>query len=236
MSGRDATIGIGLMSKPPRPGLSKTRLAAHIGAEPAARLAGAFLRDVAETVTAVGRDGEVAPFVFYRPAGAEAEVRAYTGPDIPHILQQGDDLGAVMLHALTVMMARCPGGAILIGSDIPTLPPRVLIAAMAMLREPGERAVFGPSEDGGYYLVGIKSQAAAPLFAPLPWSTPSVMATTRQRAAEAGLALAEVATWYDVDDADGYARLVADLEGHASVARHTRAVIDSLRVTRPVAP
>ena len=228
MSGADGRIGIGLMSKPPRPGLSKTRLAATIGAEPAARLAGAFLRDVAETVAAACQDPLVAGFAFYRPAGAEDEVRSLTGPDFPLVLQQGDDLGAIMLHALSTMLETCPGGALLIGSDIPTLPAAVLAEAVASLREPGERAVFGPSEDGGYYLVGIKSRTQAPLFAPMAWSTPDVMATTRRRAEAEGIAILEVATWYDVDDAEGYARLRRDLAAHPGIARHTRAVCDSL--------
>jgi len=222
-------IGVGLLTKLPRPGFSKTRLARHIGDESATRLAAAFLSDVAAIVAEVGRDPGVSPFVFYRPEGAEREMAALLPSGLPLVLQSGEELGTTMLAALRHMLAACPGGAILIGSDLPTLPVRVLREAVAALRLGGERAVFGPSVDGGYYLVGMTSDRPAPLLAPLPWSTSDVMRLTRERAQKVKIEIVEVGTWFDVDDYDDLARLRAELTALPStVAPHTRRVLAEL--------
>jgi rSAM/selenodomain-associated transferase 1 len=219
-------IGVGLLTKLPQPGFSKTRLARHTGDDVATRLAAAFLSDVAAIVAEVGRDPGVSPFVFYRPQGAERELASLLPPGLPMVLQTGEELGITMLAALRHMLAVCPGGAILIGSDLPTLPVRVLREAIAALRPGGERAVFGPSVDGGYYLVGMTSDQPAPLLAPLPWSTPDVMRLTRERAQKVKIDIVEVGTWFDVDDADDLARLRDELTFlPATVAPHTRRVL-----------
>ena len=75
---------------------------------------------------------------------------------------------------------------------------------------PGARAVMGPAEDGGYYLLGVKS-AEAHLLKDIPWSTAEVAARTRERAAEIGLTLTELPEWYDVDDQSALALLIEHL-------------------------
>jgi glycosyltransferase A (GT-A) superfamily protein (DUF2064 family) len=70
--------------------------------------------------------------------------------------------------------------------------------------------VLGPSEDGGYYLIGMKKKHAR-LFEDITWSTEQVLAQTRERAAEAGLAVHTLPTSYDVDDRAMLQRLCDDL-------------------------
>ena len=59
--------------------------------------------------------------------------------------------------------------------------------------------MFGPSEDGGYYLLGLK-QAHRRLFEDIEWSTERTGPQTLARAAELGLEVVRLPTWYDVDD------------------------------------
>lgn len=226
---RRKPIAIGVMCKAPRPGVSKTRLAQTTGADMAARLAGAFIRDVFHTISTAQLLSPIVPFAFYAPANARSEISALVPPTTRLHLQEGTDLGIVMFDALQAMLAICPAGAVLIGSDIPTLPSEILLQAMSSLRMHGERVVFGPSFDGGYYLIGIKTASAAPLFAPMAWSGPLVMEETRSRARLHGLQQVDVEPWYDVDDAVGLVKLKATLAVTAvDVAPATRAVLASV--------
>ena len=106
------------------------------------------------------------------------------------------------------------GAACVLNADSPTLPTAYLVRAAERLVAPGRRAVLGPADDGGYWLLGM--QAVEPsLYAGIAWSTGSVAADTAARAAEAGLPLETLSTWFDVDDRDSLGRLLqpADLGG-----------------------
>jgi hypothetical protein len=119
--------------------------------------------------------------------------------------------------------------AVLINADSPTLPSRLLIEAIERLRRPGDRVVLGPAIDGGYYLIGLK-RAHRRLFEDIPWSTPAVLKSTRERAADVGVEVRELPPWYDVDDAEALAMLV-DERAHfgrsasSSVAKNTEAAL-----------
>jgi hypothetical protein len=102
------------------------------------------------------------------------------------------------------------GSVCLLNSDSPTVPTALLRQAADALAAPGERVVLGPAEDGGYYLIGMKS-AHPTLFANVDWSTEAVADQTRARAREAGLDLVELAPWYDVDDRASLSRLLDEL-------------------------
>ena len=75
---------------------------------------------------------------------------------------------------------------------------------------PGDRAVLGPSTDGGYYLLGIK-QAHRRLFDDIDWSTERVARQTLERAREIGLDVHRLPAWYDVDDSQALRQLHAEL-------------------------
>jgi len=104
-----------------------------------------------------------------------------------------------------------------------------------VLARPGDRAVFGPALDGGYYLLGLKAQHHR-LFENIAWSTEHVARQTLERAAELDLPVHILPTWYDVDDVAGLRTLRAELFESRSFApdlcpaqpRHTRALIQSL--------
>ena len=73
-----------------------------------------------------------------------------------------------------------------LNADSPTLPTALLIETAAVLARPGDRAVLGPSSDGGYYLLGLKT-AHRRMFEDIAWSTERVAEQTLERAREIGL-------------------------------------------------
>ena len=231
-----ATTAIGIMCKAPRSGRTKTRLAAHVGPDAAAALSACFLRDVAAAIEAVPQELGRKAYAVYAPAGTEAELR----PLFPHgfglMLQTGDDLGRALFGAMRDLLARGHDGVLLVNGDSPTLPPAFLARAIEMLRQPGDRVVLGPAADGGYYLIGLK-RLHARLFADIAWGTAVVAQSTRGRAAEIGLPVAELPEWYDIDDAETLSWLRAELAGHPGRFRNggpalaTRALISKLAET-----
>jgi hypothetical protein len=208
----DDAIAIGLMCKPPRPGVTKTRLAATIGAELAAALSECFLRDVALLIAGLESSHRVQGFGLYTPVDAAAEIRALLPASFKLAPQQGSDFCTVVHRAVAGLLERCPSGAILINADSPTLPAAILAEAVRALGRPGERVVLGPARDGGYYLIGLKT-AYWDLFRDMPWSTPEVAAITIARAGEIGLPVVRLPVWYDVDDAGGLACLLDEIAG-----------------------
>ena len=98
----------------------------------------------------------------------------------------------------------------MLNSDSPTLPTALLVETAEVLARPGDRAVLGPSTDGGYYLLGLK-YAHARMFEDITWSTEQVAEQTLARARELGLDVHTLPAWYDVDDVDALKRLDAEL-------------------------
>jgi glycosyltransferase A (GT-A) superfamily protein (DUF2064 family) len=99
-----------------------------------------------------------------------------------------------------------------LNADSPTLPTAFLVQAAARLLAPGRRAVLGPADDGGYWLLGLQTPEPT-LFARIAWSTDRAAADTQARATEAGLPLEMLPPWYDVDDRESLIRLAAELRG-----------------------
>ena len=189
-----ADCAVLVMAKAPLPGLAKTRLIPALGAAGAAALAARMLRHALDEALAAGL-GPVtlcaAPQASH-PAFAEvAREGRITMAD------QGDgDLGARMQRAFERALT-AHAGALLIGTDAPALDAAVLRAAHAALT--AHDAVLVPAHDGGYVLIGLRGMAPR-LFEDMPWSTPQVLALTRERLRESGLCWAELPALHDIDE------------------------------------
>lgn len=214
------TAAIAIVCKVPKAGTSKTRLIPRLGAERAAALSRAFLGDVAATIERVGAAVGTRGYAVCSPADAAVELATFLPPSFGYAVHTDPVLGAVLDAATADLLGRGHDCAVLVNGDSPTLPDSILVDAVAALRRPGERVVFGPALDGGYTLVGLKRREPA-IFADIPWSTPAVMRHSHDRAAAIGLPAVEVAPWYDVDDAESFAWLLAELAGRrpAGLAR-----------------
>jgi len=210
-----ATAAIGIMCKAPKPGGTKSRLAATIGPEAAAKLSGCFLQDVAAAIEAVpeqiGRRG----YGVYAPAGVESELQRLFPSSFGLLLQVDDDFGNVLFGAMRDLLAAKHDCVLLVNGDSPTLPTSFLVEAIDTLRRPGDRLVLGPASDGGYYLVGLKHPHRE-LFANIKWGTETVARTTLERATEIGLAATLLPEWYDIDDLETLGWLRDELAGRSA--------------------
>ena len=149
------------------------------------------------------------------------------------------NLGRVLLGATRDLLARGHGRVLLVNSDSPTLPTARLREAIEHLGASGDRVVLGPATDGGYYLIGLKT-AHPRLFEDVKWGSDVVFAGTLSRAAEIGLPVVELSTWYDVDDAESLTMLLAELRGllpeftGGGAARATRTFLASIGEIQPI--
>src|ERR1700722_10630664 len=216
-SAPEARCAIAVMAKAPRPGQVKTRLVPPLSPEEAGALSAAFLRDITENLRAAARDAAIDPYVAYAPAGSEALFDSMLAPGTQLILADGagempsgvDGFGRSLLQAAERLFARGYASVCLLNSDSPTLPTAQLVRAAEALGGGGERIVFGATQDGGYYLIGMR-RAHAALFTGIAWSTDRVAAQTRAQARRLDLAILELALWYDVDDAATLERLLQE--------------------------
>jgi uncharacterized protein len=229
------TCGIAVMAKASIAGRTKTRLVPPLTFEEAAQCNTAFLRDIADNILAASAQASIAGYVAYGPAHARAFFQENLPREIALIEACYPTLGECLDYTIAQLLERGHRFAAVLNSDSPTLPTSLLVETAQVLARPGDRAVFGPALDGGYYLLGLKAKHHR-LFEDIAWSTERVAQQTLERAAELKLPVHILSRWYDVDDVAGLEMLRAELLEDRSFApdlcpaqpRHTRALIQSL--------
>ncbi len=244
-AGEAAAVGKGwcalaVMAKAPRPGKVKTRLSPPLTPEQASELNICFLRDTTENILQVTEAGNSAGIVVYTPVGDEAAFDGILPTDFQLLGQRGEGFGERLFHACEDLFACGFSAVCLIDSDSPTMPQEALLQAVTRLLLAGDRVVLGGSDDGGYYLIGLK-HSHRQLFERIDWSTERVLEQTLERAREIGLQAELLPTWYDVDDGSTLERLRRELlaapdESSAGYnAKHTRKCLQSLQATQGMA-
>ena len=224
-------VAVAIMARSPAAGdAPKTRLADALPREgDRRRLYAAFLADTIAACRTL--DGAV-PRIAYTPDGGRAGLRELGAGDDELLPQRGTDLGARERGVFDDLFAAGFDTVVMIGSDLPTLPPAHVRGAIE--RVAPRTVVLGPSDDGGYYLIALAAPPAGmpvpDLFSGIRWSTPSALDDTRAAAGRAGLTVTLAPGWHDVDDAADLARLRADLRDAATRARApaTAGVLDDL--------
>lgn len=223
-----------VFAKRPTPGRVKTRLSPPLSLEEAAEL---YRRMLLDTIGKTGQMPGVARLIFYEQGEGAGEFFAGVAGGGAVYPQEGDDLGERMAGAFRTAFGMGYGEVAIIGTDSPDLPVALIERSYDLLRLPAVDVVFGPSEDGGYYLVAAK-RPHPELFTGIPWSTGEVLGRSLGRAAEAGIATVLLPSWYDVDSAGDLLRpeLVAPGNG-APLTREFIENLTSLRSPRiPAAP
>lgn len=157
-----------VFARAPRLGAVKRRLGREIGARAALRFHQAILRRLLRTAAAERRFRTV---LALTPDSA----RPPRGCRIPVFAQRSGDLGARMARAFARFKRR---RVLLVGSDIPDLCQDDLVGGFRALGR--ARAVFGPSADGGYWLVGMGPLRPATPFRSVRWSSPQALADTER--------------------------------------------------------
>lgn len=211
-----------MFARTPVVGRVKTRLIGRLTAQQAAGLHQAMITDTVALVAALPLPAKrrilftEAPPPMALPKGLEAGRQA-----------EGD-LGARLVAAIENAFARGTEKVIVLGSDSPHLPPsRILEAGEAL---DTADMVLGPTDDGGYYLVGCRAGRFSPaVFTGVEWGSARVFRQTWEAATAAGLSLASLAPSYDLDEWKDLLRLLRD----AAPAKRTRTLLDALLAETP---
>jgi uncharacterized protein len=222
----EARSAVAIMAKAPQPGQVKTRLCPPLSHREAAEFYQCLLLDKIAQVNALQR---AAPAVAYSPVDSKPWFEDLTPPHFMLLPQRGDDLGARILFTFDQLFRQGYTQVIVIDSDTPTLPTAYLEQALSLIAARENDVVLGPTEDGGYYLVGLR-RSYRELFDRMPWSTSQVFSETRRRSEQYGLAVACTECWYDVDTPEDLARLRNSLDqSQDGLARHTRQFLQEFR-------
>jgi glycosyltransferase A (GT-A) superfamily protein (DUF2064 family) len=147
---------------------------------------------------------------IFTPLDAAPAYEKILPSDFFLIPQRGEDFGQRLLSAAEDLFKVGFESVCLINSDSPTVPVSNFVEAAIELANPGDRIVLGPSDDGGYYLIGVKKLHRR-IFEQIEWSTERVLAQTKQAAAEIGVRIHELQSNFDVDDRATLARLYDEL-------------------------
>jgi rSAM/selenodomain-associated transferase 1 len=205
------------MTKEPRAGQVKTRLIPPLTMEEAAALNICFLRDMTTMIDMTAAERGVRGVAIYTPKGAESAYADILPPGFHLVPQRGELLGERLIFALEDLFQLGFESACLINSDSPTVPPQTFAEAEAILAQPEDTVVLGPTEDGGYYLIGVK-RVHRSLFEDISWSTDCVLEETIARAEQMNVKVHLLPTWYDVDDRVTLQRLCTEFFNSAGGA------------------
>lgn len=183
-----------VFAREPRLGEVKSRLAATLGAEVALQTHRELLDATLAAVRAC--PGVDRWLCLAAGSGSRSRTSGMAPAGFQLSWQGAGDLGARMAAAL-----RASAGAgvptVLVGCDCPPLDASVIGSALAALEDAD--FVLGPTEDGGYALIGARVDRPT-VFEGVDWGTPRVMAQTRERLAQSGSAWRELPLLWDVDD------------------------------------
>jgi hypothetical protein len=178
---------------------------------------------VTDTV-ALCRKAGYAPSIFFHPPNSRDALIEWLGRELAYEAQEGNSLGERMYAAFRSVFHGCRR-AVLIGTDMPDLPPSLVEEAFRSLET--HDAVIGPAFDGGYYLIGLSSDSlSSDLFQGLPWGSALVFELTRRILEEHGLKFSLLPRWRDIDDYDD---LAAFFTRWKDLPRGVLATIDYLR-------
>ncbi|TDV45375.1 TIGR04282 family arsenosugar biosynthesis glycosyltransferase [Actinophytocola oryzae] len=187
-----------VVAKAPVAGLAKTRLGSSIGFERAADLAAAALLDTVDSARAVP-DARVVCALTGSLACAERSTELVAAlRDCVVLPQRGQDFADRLANAHADVAAHFPGWPVVqVGMDTPQVPPALLMAALARLRETD--AVLGPATDGGWWALGLRRPADASVLRTVPMSRPDTGARTLSALRKAGLSVELLPSLSDVD-------------------------------------
>jgi len=202
---------IALFTKNPKKGKVKTRLGETIGMENSCKLAKAFLKDLITEHS--GRSYELKIFT-----PTTFPIQKYTKKNIGVHKQKGENLGEKMFNAFKQLHKHYEK-VIIIGSDMPHLPTKIIKKAIKHLEN--KDVVLGPTEDGGYYLIGMKE--ANNIFEKVHWSTKTVLQETIKNIKKKKLTYALLSKSYDIDTIKELRKFIREFKN--KTAPHTKETI-----------
>jgi hypothetical protein len=207
------------MAKAPREGFVKTRLSGAYPARDVVQLSECMLRDT----LALARALPAVHVAVMCPSEDVADIEARLPADVQVVGQQGTGLAAALVSVFARFVPAF-SRVVAVDSDSPHLPPAILQSAFELLET--NELVVGPTEDGGYYLVGATALHPR-LFDRAPLGTNTARDALLGNARSLGLSVAFTDAWYDVDVPADLRRLAAELRREPGRAPRTAALIAS---------
>lgn len=193
-----------LFTRIPVPGETKTRMMPYLSPEECAELQADFLRDISRQLRKTGAD----LFVCYTGSKSSQVLRKICGKRAVYIEQRGEGLGERMKNAFADVLGRGYERCVLTGSDIPGIKADDVKQAFDSLIK--EDVVIGPSEDGGYYLIGMR-RLHPELFDKKTYGHANVLEDLEETIRQKGLSACRINMLPDMDtreDLAGYRRLM----------------------------
>ena len=175
-------------------GKAKTRLAASVGKYEAFKV---YKRLVEITEIETNKIEDIDVHIYFSDKIIESK-----WPDKKKFVQQGRDLGERMKNAFENGFAEGYKKIVGIGSDLPNITAEIIEAGLSELEAPD--AVFGPAEDGGYYLLGMK-KVHPEIFDNKAWSTEGLLNQTLKELEDSGISYKKIQTLNDIDNIEDLA-------------------------------
>lgn len=219
---REAIRGaVVVMAKAPREGFVKTRLTGAYPGRDIVQLSECMLRDTLALVQTLSG----VHVAVMCPSEDVADLAARFPAGVQVVGQRGSGLAAGLASTFEEFVPDFRR-VVAVDSDSPHLPLRVLESAFELLER--NDVVVGPTEDGGYYLVGASAMHRR-LFDPSTIGTGNARDVLVGNARALGLSLALTEAWYDVDQPADLRRLAAELRLEPARAPRTAALLASWR-------
>ena len=177
-----------VMARPPILGKSKTRLAATIGNQKAYEMYNLMLERTLEIANSTGFDTRI----FFTEKNSYTENFTL----FPFDYQTEGDLGEKMKLAFQKTFDLGYDKVIVIGTDCPDNDSENILLAFKKLEN--NDVVIGPSGDGGYYMLGLKSMILG-LFEGIEWSSAKVFSQSKMKLQDLEKTLFELKTINDID-------------------------------------
>jgi len=203
-----------IMAKVPIAGTVKTRLEPFLTPEQCAELAECLLLDTVSKAESLQNQIIIA----YTPIEKRDVLLKLLPTQKTLIEQKGANLGDRMFHALNFAFSQNADAVVMIGTDSPTFPPEFIERAFKNLKK--TEAVLGKTEDGGFYLIGLRT-VRKEIFENVEWSSPKTFRQTVRNIKNLGLKLSLLPTWFDVDLPADLERLRKDLAETSIIAPQT---------------
>jgi rSAM/selenodomain-associated transferase 1 len=218
-------LALSVFSKYWEPGQVKTRLARSVSDVTAANLHRLFLETTLLRLEQLGDERTI----VYAPFDKGSEFEPLAGQRWRLEPQVQGSLGKRMEAHVQSTLRRKAHKIVLLGADCPHVSTQAIGEAFEQLD--CHDAVLGPSEDGGYWLLGVK--CVLPIFSGIPWGTPGVWKTTIDRLTSHDLTYHPLPKNFDIDELDDLKRLRKEIHDHylqddhlRSLARELRRVVD----------
>jgi rSAM/selenodomain-associated transferase 1 len=212
-----------IMTKVPQARKVKTRLQPFLTAQQSAEISICFLQDTEQKANAVTQNLIIA----FSPIEKKSFLIDILQTKPILIEQKGVNLGDKMFHAFEFAFSLDSDAVVMIGTDSPTFPAEFIEQAFIFLETKSD-VVLGETEDGGFYLIGLRILNKR-IFENVEWSSPRTFEKTKQNIKNLNLSLREIPVWYDVDTPQDLIKLEKELAGNYQIAPKTFEFLKGLR-------